>query len=77
MFIKAKKYNSKKRDKSVGNAWLAAVQIGGEGAAAKQAAEPMGYLNYSESALLNSNRLFEGAKRMSLPVCTASEQQKR
>lgn len=36
MFIKAKKYNSKKRDKSIGNAWLAAVQIGGEGAAAKR-----------------------------------------
>lgn len=47
---------------------FAAVQIGGEGAVAKQAAEPMGYLNYSESALLNSNRLSEGAKRMSLPV---------
>ena len=33
----------------------------------EQAAEPMGSLNYSESALLNSNRLSEGAKRMSLP----------
>ncbi len=68
MFIKAKKRNRKNRDKSIGNAWFAAVQIGGEGAVAKQAAEPMGYLNYSESALLNSNRLSEGAKRMSLPV---------
>ena len=67
MFIKAKKRNRKNRDKSIGNAWFAAVQIGGEGAVAKQAAEPMGYLNYSESALLNSNRLSEGAKRMSLP----------
>ncbi|GEM_PF-4419327 len=35
---------------------------------AEQAAEPMGYLNYSESALLIRNRLSEGAKRMSLPV---------
>ena len=77
MFIKTKKHNRKNRDTSVGNAWLAAVQIGGEGAAAKQAAEPMGYLNYSESANLNSNRLSEGAKRMSLPVYTASEQRKR
>ena len=33
----------------------------------EQAAEPMGYLNYSESAYLFSNRLSEGAKRMSLP----------
>ena len=77
MFIKTKKHNRKNRDKSVGNAWLAAVQIGGEGPAAKQAAEPMGYLNYSETALLFCNRLFEGAKRMSLPVYTASEQRKR
>ena len=68
MFIKAKKRNRKNRDKSIGNAWLAAAQIGGEGAAAKQAAEPMGYLNYSESAFLIRNRLSEGAKRMSLPV---------
>ena len=44
---------------------------------AEQAAEPMGYLNYSESALLICNRLSEGAKRMSLPVYTASEQRKR
>ena len=36
MFIKAKKHNSEKRDKSISNAWLAAVQIGGEGAAAKR-----------------------------------------
>lgn len=77
MFIKAKKRNRKNRDKTIGNAWLAAVQIGGEGAAAKQAAEPMGYLNYSESAFLIRNRLSEGAKRMSLPVYTASEQRKR
>ena len=33
----------------------------------EQAAEPMGYLNYSESAYFNINRLSEGAKRMSLP----------
>ena len=76
MFIKAKKRNRKNRDKSIGNAWLAAVQIGGEGAAAKQAAEPMGYLNYSESAFLIRNRLSEGAKRMSLSR-RASEQRKR
>ena len=42
----------------------------------EQAAEPIGYLNYSESALLNSNRLSEGAKRMSLSR-RASEQRKR
>ena len=33
----------------------------------EQAAEPMGHLNYSESANFNINRLSEGAKRMSLP----------
>ena len=33
---------------------------------ARQAAEPMRYLNYSESANLISIRLSEGAKRMSL-----------
>ena len=42
----------------------------------EQAAEPMGYLNYSESAHFNINRLSEGAKRMSLPE-KASEQRKR
>ena len=42
----------------------------------EQAAEPMGYLNYSESACFNINRLFEGAERMSLPI-KASEQRKR
>ena len=42
----------------------------------EQAAEPMGYLNYSESAYFNINRLFEGAERMSLPI-KASEQRKR
>ena len=42
----------------------------------RQAAVPMRYLDYSESALLNSIRLSEGAKRMSLPVYTASEQRK-
>ena len=42
----------------------------------EQAAEPMGYLNYPESACFNINRLFEGAERMSLPI-KASEQRKR